>query len=130
LILGFLTNKYIFTINKTIPKNTTKMNPNLNEITMQLVIEQKESFRLLWIIGSGIVTSLIAVIGILFKLYLDSSNRSHSNEKETIRVLGDFSKGIEVLNDTIKETNNIARKTLEKLNNPIIPTLENLTKKD
>ena len=106
------------------------MNPNLNEITMQLVIEQKESFRLLWIIGSGIVTSLVAVIGILFKLYLDSSNRSHSNEKETIRVLGDFSKGIEVLNDTIKETNNIARKTLEKLNNPIIPTLENLTKKD
>tara|TARA_R110000851_G_scaffold10874_2_gene38645 strand:- start:450 stop:776 length:327 start_codon:yes stop_codon:yes gene_type:complete len=100
----------------------------ISKITLKLVSDQKDTFQLLWIIGTGIITTLIGVIGVLFKLYINSNKEKHSNEKETIRVLGDFSNGINDLNNTIKETNRGIERVLEKINNPIIPILNNLEK--
>ena len=100
----------------------------ISKITLKLVSDQRDTFQLLWIIGTGIITTLIGVIGVLFKLYINSNKEKHSNEKETIRVLGDFSNGINDLNNTIKETNRGIERVLEKINNPIIPILNNLEK--
>lgn len=101
----------------------------ITKVTLKLVSDQKDTFQLLWIVGSGIITTLIGVIAVLFKLYLNTNNEKHANEKETIRVLGDFSNGINDLNNTIKETNQLTTRVLEKVNNPIIPILTNLEKK-
>ena len=100
----------------------------ISKITLKLVSDQRDTFQLFWIIGTGIITTLIGVIGVLFKLYINSNKEKHSNEKETIRVLGDFSNGINDLNNTIKETNRGIERVLEKINNPIIPILNNLEK--
>jgi|GEM_PF-4564663 hypothetical protein len=102
----------------------------ISKLTFTLVNEQKEMFRLLWIIGSGIITTLVAVVGVLFKLYIDVNNKKNENEKETIKVIGSFSNALEDLNVTIKDLNKITNEILKLINYPILPTLSNIDKKE
>jgi len=93
-----------------------------------LLVSQKETFNLLWGATATVVGVLATAIGVLFKMYIEANNKRAENEKEHLKSLQSFSEGIKDLTTTLKETNQIGHKTIDLLNNPIIPTLNNLDK--
>jgi hypothetical protein len=99
-----------------------------SKLTLELLQNQKEVFSLLWGVVITIGATLTSVIGILFKLYIDANNKRAENEKEHLKSLQVFAEGTKDLNNTLKDTNLLVRKTLDLVNNPIISTLNNLEK--
>ena len=99
------------------------------KIALELLQNQKETFALLWGVVLTVGTVLSGAVGVLFKLYIDANNKRAENEKEHLKSLNVFSETIKDLTFTLKETNSLAKETLRLINNPIIPTLDNIEKR-
>lgn len=107
----------------------------MNEIeTSKVVIESvqshKETFRLLWGVIALVGTTLVTTVGALFKMYVDSNNKRAENEKEYLKSLNLFAENIKDLTYTLKESNKLATETLKLINNPIIPKLDSIEKRN
>jgi hypothetical protein len=115
--------------NKPLHKNINNIEMTELEIAKSmtdLVMYQKETFNLIWGAAVTIGGILATTIGVLFKMYIDANNKRADNEKEHLKSLEAFVSRIGDLNGTLRETNIIAQKSLELINNPIIPTLNNI----
>lgn len=91
-----------------------------------LVMYQRETFNLIWGAAVTIGGILASTIGVLFKMYIDANNKRADNEIEHLKSLEAFVNRIGDLNVTLRETNSIAQESLKLINNPIIPTLNNI----
>ena len=107
----------------------------MTQITLELLSTQRENFEIIKNVGYGIITTLGGVIIFLGKLYIDTTNKNHENEKLTQLALINFTEVTKDLHETlkinsslIKDNNHIINKVSNKIDHPVITSLLTINK--
>ena len=102
-------------------------------ITLELLKVQADNFDILKITGVSIITFLVATLTASFKFIITLINKGHDKEKLTIKALSDISEAMknsnttqQVANELNKENNKLTQAILNKIEHPIISTLEKM----
>jgi F420-0:gamma-glutamyl ligase-like protein len=116
-------------------KQHLKMNEieEFRRITLELLKVQSDNFDILKITGVSIITFLVATLTASFKFIITLINKGHDKEKLTIKALSDISEAMknsnttqQVANELNKENNKLTQAILNKIEHPIISTLEKM----
>jgi F420-0:gamma-glutamyl ligase-like protein len=116
-------------------KQHLKMNEieEFRRITLELLKVQADNFDILKITGVSIITFLVATLTASFKFIITLINKGHDKEKLTIKALSDISEAMknsnttqQVANELNKENNKLTQAILNKIEHPIISTLEKM----